>query len=754
LRVALGLVMALEAYSLCRPSAMMQGRIPLQSYFIGPDIQFHLPYEGFTWLPMLPAPWLYAVVAILALAGILMALGFCYRASAGMVFLTFGYLFTVESTRTYWQSYYYIELLFSFLLVWMPAARRYSIDAWLARGRNAPQTVPFWTIFLLRGQLVIAYFYAGVSKLNLDWLLDAAPVRWDLAEAHFTTDLQPYLTAAQFQWLTGVLHSPQLAYFIAYAGVAFDLAVGFLFLIRRTRMFALILMILFHATNHFVIYANIDWFPLVGVTTALIFLDPDWPARLWNWLRRGHGGKPAGQNSRPAGQPAGGPEFSPAGSLASWLSDLPAFRPAGLLAFGPAPFVVLWLAWQALLPLRHYLIPGDARMTYEGLSFSWRLKADDHRALSVQMFVDDPAIVSRDDTGRMRIDWAQWHGDKVIYRRIKPGGINWAQLPEIIVLLEPLIGERVVYNPLAGSPAPRSEAESRQRVQRIWQELYGRQPQNVRAAVPLSQVLQSVSTGLSAAGLPGEAGNVARFLSPVRQFEQGGKTSPESAKWFDLVRQVFSDFLRRDERGEMLPYLRTLPPFALEGETSSGSFLLIEDPALFEDAGERSRRIKPAVWRNGSYSGGPRSPRDGYAGGEPLVIHMSDIGGEARDALPLASILDSQDYPDRPPYILWNSLKDLPSSKLMHISNQAFYLRRYARRIASLWEADYGRRPAVRARTAVSLNARPYQLLVDPDVDLASVSVQWFGHNSWIRDLEMPRIPREALRDGAANRFK
>jgi hypothetical protein len=54
----------------------------------------------------------------------------------------------------------------------------------------------------------------------------------------------------------------------------------------------------------------------------------------------------------------------------------------------------------------------------------------------------------------------------------------------------------------------------------------------------------------------------------------------------------------------------------------------------------------------------------------------------------------------------------------------------------------------------VSLNARPYQLLVDPEVDLASVPVNWFGHNLWIRDLEMPRIPREALSEGAANRFK
>src|SRR5213075_757095 len=56
-------------------------------------------------------------------------------------------------------------------------------------------------------------------------------------------------------------------------------------LIRRTRNFAMILRVLFHAINDFVIFDDIGWFPVVGVTTALIFLHPDWPERWWNWLR-------------------------------------------------------------------------------------------------------------------------------------------------------------------------------------------------------------------------------------------------------------------------------------------------------------------------------------------------------------------------------------------------------------------------------------------------------------------------------------
>jgi len=29
---------------------------------------------------------------------------------------------------------------------------------------------------------LLAYFYAGVAKLSADWILDAAPMRWVLAD--------------------------------------------------------------------------------------------------------------------------------------------------------------------------------------------------------------------------------------------------------------------------------------------------------------------------------------------------------------------------------------------------------------------------------------------------------------------------------------------------------------------------------------------------------------------------------------------
>jgi hypothetical protein len=744
-RIALGLVMSLEAYALVRPNpaALTTGTTPLETYYTGSDIRFHFPYEGFEWLPLLPPQWIHWLVALQALAGVTMALGLGYRLSAATVFLSWGYLWLVESTRTYWQSHYYLECLLTFLMIWMPAARRYSVDAWIARGRNRPSTVPYWTLLLLRGQLLIAYFYAGVAKLNIDWLRDAMPVRWFIAQPHVTAPYEPYLTAAQIEFFKRILHSPEFAYFLSYAGLVFDLAVGFLLLIRRTRIFALVLMVLFHGINHFLIFDDIGWFPLVGITTAFIFLEPDWPERFWNWLRRPGLKKPDWNWLVP-----GAILFPMVGAALGWklqATESP-LKPQErhLLGRWTVGFVVAWLAWQTLLPIRHYFIPGDSRFTYEGLSFSWRLKSEARRAFAVQLFVDDPAIISRDSMGRAQIHWNQWHGDKVLYRRVTPGRIDWRLLPEIVPVVEAKTGERVLYNPFAANI--KTEADARQRVSRIWQELYGRQPQGVRRTVPLPQILDSISEGLRVGGRGQAAAKVDDLLLRMTPRGQNEPAAGEAMKIRTDLGVVLNELTAREGKETVIAFLRAMDPFTLEGEPSlAAPFLLIEDSLLFKESHESPGHLNPSAWRQSASTRSERRPGESSADGEPLIIYMGELGPEARHALPQACIFDSQDRPQQAAYIWWNSLKDLTVSKFMHMSYQAFYLRRYARRVATLWEKEYGRRPSVQASTAVSLNGRPHQPLVDPTVDLASVPVTRFGHNYWIKNLETRRIPREAL---------
>ena len=80
-RIAVGLVMLLEAISLFLPSESSGGRSHLDVYYAGREVTFHLPYAGFEWLPLLPTPWIQGVGVLLGLGAIGMGLGFRLRAS-------------------------------------------------------------------------------------------------------------------------------------------------------------------------------------------------------------------------------------------------------------------------------------------------------------------------------------------------------------------------------------------------------------------------------------------------------------------------------------------------------------------------------------------------------------------------------------------------------------------------------------------------------------------------------------------------
>jgi vitamin K-dependent gamma-carboxylase len=740
--MAVGLVMALEAYSLCRPNpaAISSGTSPLETYYIGQAGNFHFPYSGFGWLPTFPTPVIYTLVWVQAVTALLLMVGFFYRTSATLLFLSYGYFFMIESTRTYWQSHYYLELLVTFLLIWMPAARVYSLDAYFSRSESQPRTIPFWPVFLLRAQLVIAYFYAGVAKINLDWLIDAVPVRWFLREAHVTAPYRRFFSPSHFEVFEQFIHSPGLAYFLSYTGLLFDLCIGFLFLFRRTRIFAFLLMLIFHATNHFLIFDDISWFPLLGLGTALIFLDTDWPERFGRWALHPHLTAPDYRWLLP-----GAIVFPIVGAALGWrlkpTSALKKVLPPFQLNRWVPRFVFLWLLWQGLFPLRHYFIAGDGRFTYEGLSFSWRLKTDVHHAYGAQIFVSDQAIISSGESGQSRINWNNWHGEKVVYYQIAPEKINWNELPEICVILEPMLGERIIYNSFADTAA-RIEAEARQRISELWRRYYGREPSLVAKSLPLSSVLESIAGGLKQGGGMEEAAAASLLAEKSKSIEQGSFP----AEQLDLVRKNLEKFIAtlkmRDPAGSITSYLRRSNPFSAAAE-STNSFLVIDDPSLFQSQPGRLTQVNRALWQPAMVESDPR-----FNGA--LLVVTGDIGFNSREMLPKASIFFGHwGRPIPSARIVWNSSQDINASKFTHISNQAFYLRRYARRVAGLWESECGRRPAVHALTAVSMNGRPHQPLIDPSVDLAAVNVSWFRHNTWINDLQTRRVPPSSINNGA-----
>ncbi|MEY4325240.1 MAG: hypothetical protein RIS24_1411 [Verrucomicrobiota bacterium] len=713
-RIAVGLVMLLEAVSLFLPSESSGGRSHLEVYYAGREVTFHLPYAGFGWLPLLPSPWIQGVGVVLGLGAIGMGLGFRYRASALLTFLAWGYLYVVESTRTYWMSYYYLELLVLFLMPFLPAAARFSLDA-SKTVRSGTVLIPFWPLWLLRAQLVITYFYAGVAKLNTDWMVDAYPVRIFLEKPWVTSRLKfllPYDWAGMIErWV----HSSALALGVSWLGAVFDLSVGLLLLVRRTRFLGMVLMGGFHGINHFILFNDIVWFPLLGLTTALIFLEPDWPSRVFRWLCNPRIPTPdwpwlwGGLVAVPGvGAALGwkGRASVPAGQWAKPFT-LKAWTVGGVLA---------WTVFQGLFPVRHALIPGDVRVTFEGLEWSWRLKAEVYQSTPVVISVRDPVIQpSASGTGGGSIDWKVWGGDPVIYHPLEPGQVDWAKLPEVVVLLDPWTGDRILYNTLSTSVTDRSESAAKVRIQQLWKQRYGRLPDSVNRSIPLARIVEGYERSMRARGYT--------FRNPQ-----------ETLDALNTLNGRFGD-------GKLMPVLRRMDPFAMTAtRPSPGVFLVIEDRQLMKPGSSLPPRINPEVWREEVDSG--------TAG--PMRVFHEPLGMGEGDLLPRWYVNESTEADGPRVEFRWNLFRDVGPSKGMHLSTQPFLLRRYAQRVADAWALDQGRRPEVRARTQLSLNRRPFNPVVDPNADLASVPLRWFGHNPWILDLQRGS-PGSLQPDGSGN---
>jgi hypothetical protein len=703
--------MLLEAVSIFFPSQSSGGRSHLEVYYTGNEAAFHLPYEGFGWLPLLPSPWIEVICVVMGASAVCLAIGFRHRLSALITFLAWAYLYAVESTRTYWMSYYYLEAVSVFLLIWMPSAERFSVDA--ARRKNPGSgMIPYWPVLLLRAQLLITYFYAGLAKVNRDWLFEGVPMRMYLEKPWVAERLKAVLPVSLGRDIDRIVHSPGLIFFLSWSGAIFDLSVGFLLLFRRTRTLGMALMFCFHAFNHFILFTDIVWFPLLGVATALIFLEPDWPEQFGRWITSPRIPRPDWRWFT-----AGAVAIPVVGAFLGWKKSPAKIRTTNsaplILGRWTAVLVVGWVAAQAVIPLRSRLISGDERVTFEGLSWSWRLKTEVYQSSPCTITVHDTELQSGHEKQPGGLDWGHWRGEPVLYQIADPGNVNWGTQPEIVVVLDPLAGDRILYNTLAAGVTNRSEAAVRRRISELWTTLYGRQPDSVTRTVPMAKLLEGYEKAMRTKGM--------RFSSPAEVFAA-----------LNQLNGRFGD-------GKLIPLIRRLDPFALAPSTAmSGSWMLIEDRRLVQDPPNPLPRINPSLWRNSADGATAFRPRESFT--TPMVVLMEPPGMDTRDLLPKFYVVRRDEGQGDAAEIQWNLLNDAGVSKSMHVGMQPFLLRRYAHRVAAEWQAEYGRKPEVHAVATLSVNGHPVRDLVDPRADLAAVKTAWFGHNDWITATTLPGL--------------
>jgi hypothetical protein len=312
----------------------------ISRYYIEPV--FHFTYFGFDWVRPWTGNGMYYHFFALGVFAAFIMVGFLYRISATLFFLGFTYVFLLDQAR--YLNHFYLVILVSFLLIFVPAHRALSIDSLIRPGLRS-ETVPAWALWLIRAQVAAPYVFGGIAKLNEDWLRGEPLRAWLAGQTDFPV-LGSFFTE---EWMV---------YLFSYGGLLLDLFVVPALIWRRTRPFAIIAAFSFHLVNNSLFEIGIfPWFMMAG---TLMFLPPEWPRYILRfWKRSGDTPAPYPQN----------------------YSLKQKYIIAGLLG--------LFLGYNVLMPLRNHLYPGDVAWTEEGHRFSWRMKLRD-KAATADFTATDP----------------------------------------------------------------------------------------------------------------------------------------------------------------------------------------------------------------------------------------------------------------------------------------------------------------------------------------------------------------------------
>lgn len=301
----------------------------IEKLYIEPD--FFFSYYFFEWVKPL-GNFTYLIFGICGISALLVALGFKYRISIILFFLSFTYIELMDKT-TYLNHYYFISIL-SFLMIFLPAGAYFSVDSYRVPN-HLYQRIPRWCIDSIKALLGIVYFYAGLAKLNSDWLFKAMPLKIWLPSKY---DLPLLGDLLQLEWVH---------YAFSWGGMIYDLSIPFLLLYKPTRVFAFILVVIFHVLTRFLF--PIGMFPFIMIISALIFFD----AGLHHKILK---------------------VFSKIFSFPKeFFDNAREWHPSPQANKALLSVVAMFFVIQLLLPWRYLAYPGELFWTEEGFRFSWRV---------------------------------------------------------------------------------------------------------------------------------------------------------------------------------------------------------------------------------------------------------------------------------------------------------------------------------------------------------------------------------------------
>ena len=301
----------------------------IDKLYIAPD--FHFSYYGFEWVKPLGS-WTYLLFFICGLSALFIALGYQYRKATILFFLSFTYIELMDKT-TYLNHYYFISSL-SFLLIFLPANHYFSLDHIGRKKENA--YIPKWHIDSIKLLMAIVYFYAGLAKINSDWLFRAMPLKIWLPSKY---DL-PFIggNLMQMEWFH---------FAMSWCGMFYDLLIPFLLLYRKTRPFAFTLVVFFHVFTR--VLFPIGMFPYIMIVGSLIFFEPSFHLKIIAKIKQVF-------------------RF-----FSLQVKNLPTDKSSYTNSRLKQIIVAVFFLVHLLVPFRYTLYPGELFWHEQGYRFSWRV---------------------------------------------------------------------------------------------------------------------------------------------------------------------------------------------------------------------------------------------------------------------------------------------------------------------------------------------------------------------------------------------
>jgi hypothetical protein len=277
------------------------------------DPTWTFPFDGFEWLPR-PNVWGAAsLFSGMMLGGLMMLREHGARLGALLFFLCFTYVELLDKSN-YLNHYYFVSLV-AFMLIWLPTTWR------------TPQ-VPKVVVFSFRFMLGLVYGYAGLAKLNADWLLHAQPLAMWL----------PQHSAVPF--LGKFFAMREVAFLFSWAGAAFDLVAPFSLFSDRARPYFYPILVTFHVLTW--VLFPIGVFPWVMIACTTVFFTDSWHEALWAKLQK----------------------WLPQSKLTPTEVKWPSWKQVAVVSF---------LLIQAVFPWRHLAYDGSVFWHEAGYRFGWRV---------------------------------------------------------------------------------------------------------------------------------------------------------------------------------------------------------------------------------------------------------------------------------------------------------------------------------------------------------------------------------------------